>query len=421
MRRPLCARDMELDVKAAQEARNKLVDFKETNISTDAGAGTSTEEQHGSLHGAQGVGRGVEPALGAEGVWVWAEERGVTLDDPGIATDDGTAGNKVVKDVHALGWHDALEKQARGGVEAEGFLDDGVEVGELLGLRPRHRFVGARGDDAGTDAGIELVEKGSVDAWVLGEEIEDGSERDSGGFGAGKDKGSAGGENAGVVHEGVVMTGLSESGKQIDALWICLFVIGQAKAFDLFYLAGALVGAFHGEACDGVHTLVQADALGEENNGILPEKTIEYWHLPNGRDVIEEMTEICEDVVYIRIALDEAQPFAPCHFSDYVKSKELQPLAKITASASTGVEFFSSVEPVGQGRSYEWFVVDERAHGEGMIDAPTVLCMKALVSGGKQRKQTSAIDDGTLHWVEVRLGDALVQPVNLLDRFWIGK
>jgi len=159
------------------------------------------------------MGRDVQPALGAKGVGVRAEERGVALDDPGVAADDGTAGDEVVENVHALRGHDALEDQAWGGVEAEGLLNNGVEVGELLGLGPRHGFIGARGDGAGAGGGVEFVNKGGVDAWVVGKEVEDCGEGNCGGLRASEDDGGAGGEDACVVHESMVMAGLGESGE----------------------------------------------------------------------------------------------------------------------------------------------------------------------------------------------------------------
>lgn len=60
-------------------------------------------------------------------------------------------------------------------------------------------------------------------------------------------------------------------------------VVGEAEALDLLDLCGSLVGSVQGEEGHGVDTLVQADALGEEADGVLPEKTVEDRNLTDLR------------------------------------------------------------------------------------------------------------------------------------------
>ena len=56
------------------------------------------------------------------------------MDDPWIDTNDGAAGDKVSTDGSAAGRSDALVHGTKGRVDAECFLDAGVEVGEWLGV-----------------------------------------------------------------------------------------------------------------------------------------------------------------------------------------------------------------------------------------------------------------------------------------------
>lgn len=76
----------------------------------------------------------------------------------------------------------AFEDETGGGVEAERFLDDGVEVGQFLGFGPGDGLVGAVFDCALGDGGVEFLHQFCVDAGVLDEHVEDGGERDGGCF-----------------------------------------------------------------------------------------------------------------------------------------------------------------------------------------------------------------------------------------------
>ena len=69
-----------------------------------------------------------QPAFGPVLVGVGAKNAAVTLYDPGVDADDGTAGDRVAADGAAGGWNDALGVEAKGRVQAEGFLNAGVQV-----------------------------------------------------------------------------------------------------------------------------------------------------------------------------------------------------------------------------------------------------------------------------------------------------
>jgi hypothetical protein len=74
---------------------------------------------------------------------------------------------------------------------------------------------------------------------------------------------------------------LGEFGEEVDAAGVGFFVVGEAETLNLFDLAGALVGAIESEEGDGMDALVEADALGKESNGVLPENAVENGHLSN--------------------------------------------------------------------------------------------------------------------------------------------
>jgi len=77
----------------------------------------------------------------------------------------------------------------------------------------------------------------------------------------------------------MIVTCLRKLGKEIDTVRVGFLVVGEAEALDLLNLCGSLVGSVQGEEGDGVDTLVQADALCEEADGVLPEKTVEDGNL----------------------------------------------------------------------------------------------------------------------------------------------
>lgn len=68
----------------------------------------------------------------------------------------------------------------------------------------------------------------------------------------------------------MVVAGLCELGEEVDTTGVGALVVRETETLDFFDLIVALVGAVHGESGDGVHTLIKADALGKEDDGVLP-------------------------------------------------------------------------------------------------------------------------------------------------------
>jgi hypothetical protein len=157
-----------------------------------------------------------------------------------------------------------------------------------------------------------------------------------------------------------------------------------------------------------VDTLVEADALGEEDNRVLPEDAVENGHLTNlGHalakpimvipclnpyrcDVIEEFPQKSNNVIHIPVSFDKAQPLTPCQFANNIKRKELQPLTKVAALACARKHLVRLVEPVCQGGVNKRLVVDERAHSESVVDASSILCVEVFIRGGEERKKRLA-------------------------------
>lgn len=77
----------------------------------------------------------------------------------------------------------------------------------------------------------------------------------------------------------MVVACLRKLGEEVDAVRVGFLVVGKTETLDLLDLCGSLVGSVQGEEGDGVDTLVQADALCEEADGVLPEKTVEDRNL----------------------------------------------------------------------------------------------------------------------------------------------
>lgn len=182
MRLPLRPRILELDLEPAQETRNQFINLQQTDILADARARSGAKLQHAALHLLELLRRGLEPALRTEQVDVGAEHLRPPVHHPRVAADDSPAGDVLAEDLHALRWHDALEDQAGCGMQAERFLDDGVQVGQFLGFGPGHGFVSALFDGAVCGGGVEFLHQLCVDRGMLDEEVEDGGQRDGGCF-----------------------------------------------------------------------------------------------------------------------------------------------------------------------------------------------------------------------------------------------
>ena len=77
----------------------------------------------------------------------------------------------------------------------------------------------------------------------------------------------------------MVVACLRKLGEEVDTVRVGFLVVGETETLDLLDLCGSLVGSVQGEEGDGVDTLVQADALCEEADRVLPEKTVEDRNL----------------------------------------------------------------------------------------------------------------------------------------------
>ena len=78
--------------------------------------------------------RFLDPALRSENFDVVAEDLRVPVDDPRVSSDGCSGRDEAAGDGGAGRRGDAWEGHADGGVQAEGFVHDGLEVGEAVCL-----------------------------------------------------------------------------------------------------------------------------------------------------------------------------------------------------------------------------------------------------------------------------------------------
>ena len=116
-----------------QQRRHQLIDLHERDMLPQTDMRPPAKLKHGSFHIARRLGV-AQPPLGTIGVAIVAKGLPVALHDPGVAADDGPARDGDAADLGPGGRDDAFEHGAEGGTHAEGFLDAGVEVGQLAGL-----------------------------------------------------------------------------------------------------------------------------------------------------------------------------------------------------------------------------------------------------------------------------------------------
>lgn len=116
------------NLKVQHQRRHDLVNLHGADILAQADMIPGPELKHGLFHLLDLFGA-CEPTLGPVIVGVGAENGSVALNHPGVDADDGTGGDVVAADHGAGGRNDALVVETEGRMQAEGFLDAGVEVG----------------------------------------------------------------------------------------------------------------------------------------------------------------------------------------------------------------------------------------------------------------------------------------------------
>lgn len=109
------------------QRRHHFVYLDSTNVLAQANVIPGPKLEHGLLH-LLDLFSVRQPAFGPVLVGVGAKNAAVTVHDPGVDANDGAARDRVAADGAAEGWDDALEVEAEGRVQTEGFLNAGVEV-----------------------------------------------------------------------------------------------------------------------------------------------------------------------------------------------------------------------------------------------------------------------------------------------------
>lgn len=103
----------------------------------------------------------------------------------------------------------------------------------------------------------------------------------------------------------------------------------------------------------------------------------------------------------------------------YIESEILQPLGKVTDFVGVCKQPVRLVQKDLDRVVDRRLILDELAHGEGIVHRPPQVGMVRLVGGGEQRGQSLAPGDGLLDGIEARLDEPFVQSVYRLQRLGI--
>jgi hypothetical protein len=112
----------------------------------------------------------LQPPIRRELTRIRAPQMWRAIYGPRNEKDTGPFGNKLGSTFYGNGGvaDGAPGGEGYGGVEAEGFLDDGVEDGEVVYLGRGWGFAGGKGGKVGADFGA----KGGLPLWIDGEEVD---------------------------------------------------------------------------------------------------------------------------------------------------------------------------------------------------------------------------------------------------------
>ena len=104
-------------------------------VHTDTDSRSSTKGHKSVVH----IRRRVQPAVWIEGMGIF-EDGWVAMKSIGLCGDDVAGRDGIADKLGAGGWNVALEGGGCCAEEAEGFLDDVVQVGELVDVSPVEVF-----------------------------------------------------------------------------------------------------------------------------------------------------------------------------------------------------------------------------------------------------------------------------------------
>lgn len=123
-------------LESPQKARHGFVNFQQTDVFPNARPSPHPELDHGPFHCLPALLISLDPSLWPIDLDVGSEDLRPSVDDPCIAADDGAPGDHLPADLGAACRHDTLERKSGSRVQAEGFFDASVQIGETLRFRP---------------------------------------------------------------------------------------------------------------------------------------------------------------------------------------------------------------------------------------------------------------------------------------------
>lgn len=127
----------------------------------------------------------LDPALRPETLNVVAEDLRVAVDDPRVGAHGRAGGDEAAGDGGAARGRDPREGHADGGVQAQGFVHDGLEVGQAICLGEGD----GEGESACLPGSVEFCDEFCFAGGVFEEVVDDGAGGDGGCVGAGEDVG----------------------------------------------------------------------------------------------------------------------------------------------------------------------------------------------------------------------------------------
>ena len=376
------------DVVAAGPGSDDELHLHLGDVAADAGAGAVGEGDEGVLL----AGGELEPAVGVELVGVGAPDLLGVVDRVGGDGEDG-AGREVVAvevDAGAVVGDLAGETNARGGVEAEGLVEDGLEVGQVLD------HVEGGDVNVGGDGAVELLLELLDDTRSADGVEEEGTGRVGGGVGAGNELGEGlSGELLAAELLTLLILAFLETGEQIGTL-----VLGR--------VVETVLDASDGHASEVLNSV---QALGEEGVGEVLGEGLEPGHdTESGRDLTAAVQNLnggsvdgravgrSADLGHIGTGGKHAEGSTESQVTDDVEGKEVEPVEAVKVGAVG----------VGSGLGHVVPLLDEelkvavnvglelknRLDGEGVRDDLALARVLSSVSGVEE---TSAdADEGVI-------------------------
>lgn len=168
--------------------RQDLAHFQQRDVLAETRPAPEPKVHGARVHDGQPLRAALQPPLGLELVGIGAPDLAVPVQHPRVDADVRARREVLAADGRAAGGDLSPEGIADSGVKAEGFLEDGLEVGELLALGER----GGVGQLASGFGVVEFLAQGGQRGRVCDDVVECPKHGNTGGIAASHDITDAG-------------------------------------------------------------------------------------------------------------------------------------------------------------------------------------------------------------------------------------